>query len=115
MTVSSKTNTVTITEDPDTGGNNVGCCTNIEITEAAQTITFDHNASCGGGGPRVYVRFADGASENTFDTGTRTDGPASYTLVNSGKIKSFAFINDRGDGGEVTCSRLVIAGKVINV
>ena len=66
----------------------------------------------------MFVRFAGGASENTFDTGTcvsdGTTGTATYTLVNSGNIKSFAFINDRGDSGTVTYSNLAIAGTTVD-
>ena len=117
VVVNSTANTVTIADDPSTGGNNFGCDTNIKAV-AGDTITFNFTGTCGGGVPRVFVRFAGGASENTFDTGTcvsdGTTGSATYTLVNSGNIKSFAFINDRGDGGTVTYSNLEIAGTFVD-
>ena len=117
VVVDSSTDTVTITDDPATFGNNFGCYTNIKVM-AGDTITFDFTGGCGGGVPRVFVRFAGGDSENTFDTGTCTSdgttGTASYTLVNSGKIKSFAFINDRGDGGTITYSNLMIGDTFVN-
>lgn len=120
VVVNSDTNTVTITDDPTTGGNNFGCTTNIVVT-AGDTITFNHDTTCGGGVPRVFVRFTGSTGgENTFDTGTCTDrtdtslGTVTYTLMNSGKIRTFAFINDRGDSGTVTYSNLVIAGNVID-
>jgi hypothetical protein len=115
--VNSTTNTVTIEDDPSTGGNNFGCYTTIKA-EAGDTITFDFTGTCGGGVPRVFVRFAGGAGENTFDNGTCTSdgttGSVTYDLVNSGNIKSFAFINDRGDGGTVTYSNLNIAGTIVD-
>jgi hypothetical protein len=111
--VNRKMNSVAITDDPTTFGNNFGCYTNIPVA-AGDTITFSYTGACGGGVPRLFVQFADGSSENTFDTGTCVDGVASYTLVNSGTITSFAFINDRGDGATVTYSDLVIDGNLIN-
>lgn len=117
VVVDSTTNTVTITDDPSTGGNNFGCYTNIKAV-AGDTITFDFTGTCGGGVPRVFVRYAGGTGENTFDTGTcvsdGTTGSVTYTLANSGNIKSFAFINDRGDSGTVTYSNLVIAGTTVD-
>ena len=115
--VDSSTNTVTIKDDPTTGGNNFGCYTNLKVV-AGDTITFDFTGTCGGGVPRLFLRFAGGASENTFDNVTcvsdGTGGTITYSLVNSGNIKSFAFINDRGDSGTVTYSNLVIAGTTID-
>ena len=119
VVVDSVANSVAIKDNPATAGNNFGCYTNILVT-AGQTITFNFTGVCGGGVPRVFVRLTEGASVNTFDTGTCTAGTApllgtvSYTLVQSGRIKSFAFINDRGDDGTVTYSNLVIAGNVID-
>jgi hypothetical protein len=119
VTVNSATNTVAVTDDPITAGNNFGCYTNLSVA-AGDTITFQHDAVCGGGVPRVLVGFKDGHYENTFDTGSCTSptagglGSASYTLARSGKIRVFAFINDRGDSGTVTYSNLVIDGNVIN-
>ena len=115
--VDSSTNTVSIKDDPTTAGNNFGCYTNIKA-EAGDTITFNFTGACGGGVPRVFVRFAGGAGENTFDSGTctsdGTNGSVTYTLANSGNIKSFAFINDRGDEGTVTYSNLNIAGTTVD-
>ena len=65
--------------------------------------------------PRLYIRFAGGQSENTFDfEPCSVNGTVTYLLKNSGKIRSFAFINDRGDGSTVTYSNLVIDGNRIN-
>ena len=111
--VNSGADSVTITDDPSTAGNNFGCYTNLAVM-AGDTITFDYTGTCGGGVPRVFVRFAGGASENTFNHLNCTPGSITYTLTNSGRIKSFAFINDRGDGGTVTYSNLVINGTRIN-
>ncbi len=112
-------NTVTITDDLSTAGNNVGCYTNLTVS-AGDTVTFNHISEvCGGGVLRLYLGFKGGGGENTFDTGTCTSATsgsldtASYTLQRSGKIRVFAF-NDRGDGGTVTYSNLVIAGNVID-
>lgn len=119
VVVDSAANTVTVIDDPNTSGNNFGCYTNLSVT-AGDTISFSHTAVCGGGVPRVLVGFKDGHYENTFDTGSCTSvtadtlGTASYTLAESGKIRVFAFINDRGDSGAVTYSNLVIDGNVIN-
>lgn len=119
--VDKKTNTVAITDDVSTGGNNFGCLTNIEVM-AGDTVTFSHDTTCGGGVPRVFLRFTGGvSSENTFDGNVActsavpgTLGTVSYTLKGSGTIDAFAFINDRGDGGTVTYSNLVIDGNVID-
>ena len=115
--VDSISNTVTITGDPSTAGNNFGCYTNLKVM-AGDVITFNYIGACGGGVPRLYVRFAGNtAGENTFDTVGCPAGATqtvTYTLQSSGKIVSFAFINDRGDGGTVTYSNLTIAGNVID-
>ena len=107
----------TITDDM-AGGSNFGCYTNIKVA-AGDTITFSYTGGCGGGVPRVFVQFAGGLSENTIDSDptctNSAPGTVTYTLVNSGKIKSFAFINDRGDGLTVTYSGLTIAGTVIDI
>lgn len=119
VAVDRDSNTVTITDDPSTRGNNFGCYTNLTV-QAGDTITFNHTAQCGGGVPRVLVVFKDGHLENTFDTGDCTSatsgslGTATYTLQEGGKIRVFAFINDRGDSGTVTYSNLVIAGNSID-
>ena len=119
VVVNSDANVVTIQDDPSTLGNNFGCYTNLTVA-AGDTITFNHTAQCGGGVPRVLVGFKDGHYENTFDTGSCTSqtstspGSATYTLLQGGKIRVFAFINDRGDSGTVTYSNLVIAGNVID-
>lgn len=111
--VDSANDSVAITDDKVLG-NNFGCYTNITVT-AGDTITFNYLGICGGGVPRLYIRFAGGQSENTFDGELcSTDGTVTYLLKNSGKIRSFAFINDRGDGSTVTYSNLVIDGNRIN-
>ena len=111
--VDSENNSVTITDNA-VGGNNFGCYTNITVT-AGDTITFNYLGTCGGGVPRLFIRFTGGQSENTFDNQPcSTNGTVTYLLQNSGKIKSFAFINDRGDGSTVTYSNLVIAGQRID-
>lgn len=112
--VDSENNSVTITDDM-AGGNNFGCYTNITVT-AGDTITFNYaGVVCGGGVPRLFIRFAGGQSENTFDNELcSTDGTVTYVLKNSGKIKSFAFISDRGDGSTVTYFNLVIDGNQID-
>ena len=118
VVVVSETNTVTITDDPSTGGNNFGCYTNLAVM-TGDIVTFDYTGvDCGGGVPRVFFNFNGGKSENTFDSNPTCSGPVpgtiTYTLVNSGRIKSFAFINDRGDGSTVTYSNLVINGTRID-
>jgi hypothetical protein len=117
VTVDSAADSVTIKDDPSTGGNNFGCYTNLKVS-AGDVITFSYTGTCGGGVPRLYVQFADGTGENTFDSNTTCSGSApgtiSYTLVNGGRLTSFAFINDRGDSGTVTYSNLVIDGNRIN-
>lgn len=120
--VDKKTNTVAIFNDTSTGGNNFGCLTDIAVI-AGQTVTFSHTSTvCGGGVPRVFIRFAGGVpSENTHDDNLLnctvavgdTLGTQSYVLKSSGTIDAFAFINDAGDG-TVTYSNLVIAGNVID-
>lgn len=117
VVVNSANESVAITDNPITYGNHFGCYTNIVVT-AGDTISFTYTGTCGGGVPRVFVRFAGGASENTIDSDPTclgsTAGSVTYTLINSGKIKSFAFINDRGDSGTVTYSNLTIGGTVVN-
>jgi hypothetical protein len=117
VTVDSDADSVTIKDDTSTAGNNFGCYTQIKAS-AGDTITFVFTGACGGGVPRLFVRFAGGAGENTFDTGTcvsdGSNGTVTYTLVNSGNIKSFALINDSGNGGTITYSKVVIAGETVN-
>ena len=119
--VDKKTNTVAIKDDPSTGGNNFGCLTDLPVV-TGDTITFSHDTACGGGVPRLFIRFADGPSENTFDGNEAgctsavgsTLGTVTYTLKGAGMIDAFAFINDRGDSGTVTYSNLVIDGNIID-
>ena len=120
VSVDRRADTVAITDDPSTGGNNFGCLTDIAVV-AGDTVTFSHDTTCGGGVPRVFLRYVDRSnSTNTFDFGSCTSatadrlGTASYTLIADGTIDAFAFINDRGDSGTVTYSDLVIDGNRID-
>jgi hypothetical protein len=114
-----KTDTVTVTGDTSTGGNNYGCYTNIAVT-SGDIVTFSFLGTCGGGTPRVYLQLDDGAAagENTFDTGTCTmtspdGGTVSYTIAKTGTVTAFAYIYDR-DNGSTTYSNLTIAGTEID-
>jgi hypothetical protein len=117
--VNKKTDTVTVKGDTSTLGNNYACYTNIPVL-AGDTVTFDFIGTCGGGTPRVYLQFDDGAAagENTFDSGTCTmtsasGGTATYAIMKDGTITAFALIYDRDNDGSVTYSNLVIAGTPI--
>ena len=117
VTVDSAADSVTIIDNPATGGNNFGCYTNLKVSPG-DIVTFSYTGTCGGGVPRLFLRFAGGQSENTFDSNPTCSGSepgtVTYALTNGGQIKSFAFINDRGDGGAVTYSDLTINGTAIN-
>lgn len=115
--VNKKTDTVTVRGDTSTLGNNYSCYSNITAA-AGNTVTFDFTGICGGGTPRVLLRFADGHYENTFDTGTCTmtstnTGTVTYTIAVGGTIDAFALIHD-SDNNSTTYRNLVIAGTKIN-
>lgn len=119
--VNKKADAVTVRGDTSTFGNNYACLTNITVVGGVSTVTFDFIGTCGGGAPRVFLQFDNGAStgENTFDTGTctmneeGTGGSVTYTVTKSGTITAFALIHD-ADNGSTTYSNLVIAGTTIN-
>ena len=119
--VDKKANTVAIFNDTTTGGNNFGCFTDLAVV-AGDIITFSHTSTvCGGGVPRLFIRFADGTSDNTHDGNLdnctvavgSTLGTQTYSIKVTGTITAFAFINDAGEG-TVTYSNLVIDGNVID-
>ena len=119
--VDKKANTVAIFNDTTTGGNNFGCFTDLAVV-AGDIITFSHTSTvCGGGVPRLFIRFADGTSDNTHDENLinctvavgSTLGTQTYSFEVTGTITAFAFINDAGVG-TVTYSNLVIDGNVID-
>jgi hypothetical protein len=101
------------------GGNTSVETKNLGVTvEAGDIISFEYTlldgATCGAGGPRMFVKVGD-TYENTFDATTNcgTDGKIVYALTNGGTITEAGLVHDNGSGGTVYVTDVLVDGMPV--